>query len=525
MSFSFHYRSGHVQVIGLSTLDAAQAGPSIVRQEWPDATSAEIQKLTDTFGGFIHDLHAASRQIQQKLTNDTAVSSSNNTYKKGRKQSSSGGLEEEQQQQQQQRRAQIVDQVLSARFRLQVERVTAAFAKGKDESTVDEEAFDEVDDDDDGMDPYLDPLKRIYSEAQAKKSDNASLSASPVASRRPTATWSQLQLWRTLQRLVESSSKNTGGNMAVPFGDLRDEIFVGDMTPLLELMNEDVLGFEVGGSTSEGDFDPSSDSVSWSWQIKPATPALGRVFQYLVQNGHLKERFEEMERIAEQREKLTLNEQQRRQLRQESRRLDRRKASLLKTTELGSALEMEKESLFRNMGEIYQGIVSEEIAIEKRGRELRAERRMLLQSVAASSAATAIQHGQENKENKELLRRTETTLVPPPSAFDNGSIQKHLKEAILETCEQEGDRAFKVRESFQRHAQSEAGGVTAADVVRLIKESTGEDIALEVAETFVSEWDANKDDRLDYDEFIEMILADATSSSMQKKKKKKKKTG
>jgi hypothetical protein len=488
---------GHVQVIGMSTLDATVAGPAIVHQEWPDASPAEIQKLTDTFGGFIHDLHTASRQIQQRLTQAAAPDT---TTKKGKKERVVVSEE---------RRAQIVDHVLSARFRLQVERVTAAFAKGKEESPVMDEEVDEAEAEDD-MDPYLDPLKRTYSEAQAKKSDLANSSSSGVDARRKTASWSQLQLWRTLQRLVESSSSD--GKMAVPFGDLRDEIFEGDITPLLELMNEDVLGFDFGG-TSQGDSDSSSDSISWSWQIKPATPALGRVFQYLVHNSHLKERFQEMERIAERREKLALNDQERRQLRLECRSLDRRKASLLKTAELGNALDMGTEILSTNTGDVYKRIVAEEIALEQRGRLLRAERTLLLQGVPTSSTANS--HDD----------RDQDAVLPPRPISDHVSIQNHLKTAILNTCEQEDGRTMKVRESFQRHARSEAGGVTASDVVRLIKESTGENISLEVAERFIWEWDANKDNRLDYDEFIEMILADASVKNNNSTKKKSKIAG
>ena len=488
---------GHVHVIGLSTLEADQASP-VVWQEWPDATSAEIQKLTDTFGGFVHDLHAASRQIQQKLVQF---------------QGSEGGVKTVPED----RRAQIIDQVLSARFRLQVERATAAFAKGKDENDRNPHVLEEDDDAecDPGMDPYLDPLKEVYSEAHAKK-NVVSANEESLLQRR-TASWSQLQLWRTLQRLVESSSQSSSRGMAVPFGELRDEIFNGDITPLLELMNEDVLGFEIGES-QEGCINTSADAMTesqeWSWQVKPATPALGRVFQYLVHNSHLKERFQEMERKAERREKLSLNDQERRQLRLERRRLDMRKASLLKTAELGSAFNMDTGSVSRQMDHVYKSIIDEDVAMERRGRELLEEQKLLLLQTLPD------ENLEQRSEEADSMQRIETELSRRPIS-GHSSIQKHLRAAILDTCEQEGGRLLKVRESFQKHAtRSGMDGVTAADVVRLINESTGEDIDLQLAESFIRAWDVNKDEHLDYDEFIDMLLADV---NMQKRKRRRKK--
>ena len=43
---------------------------------------------------------------------------------------------------------------------------------------------------------------------------------------------------------------------------MSDEVFDGNMTPLLELMNEDVLGFEVESYSDSG----------WSWEVKLSPP-------------------------------------------------------------------------------------------------------------------------------------------------------------------------------------------------------------------------------------------------------------
>ena len=223
------------------------------------------------------------------------------------------------------RREKIVDDVISARFRHQIERVTAAFAKGRDESEDSTRSDDEEEEDE--MDPYLDPLKAVYSEAQASQAELSDQDGDFSTS------WTQLQLWHTLERLVESET------LSVPFADLRDDVFDGDTTPLLELMNEDVLGFEVESSRESG----------LSWEVKPATPAMGRVFQYLINNSNLKERFYEIQEMEESRQKQEDIERERRELRRERRRLEMRKASLLKTVELGKELRVRRDKKINQM--------------------------------------------------------------------------------------------------------------------------------------------------------------------------------
>jgi nitric oxide synthase oxygenase domain/subunit len=65
------------------------------------------------------------------------------------------------------------------------------------------------------------------------------------------------------------------------------------MTPLVKLMNEDVLGFEVESASAD------ASGQGWSWEVKPATPALGHVFHHLVNNSQLKERFQHVEQCGE----------------------------------------------------------------------------------------------------------------------------------------------------------------------------------------------------------------------------------
>ena len=466
---------GHVKVIGLGDLSLKDACQVVV-QEIPDATPAEVEKITEIFGGFIHDVQSASREIQARLK-----------YAGGGDKIDATSREK------------IFEDVLSNRFRLQIERITAAFSKGKgqeeESAGIACKCKHSEEDDKDDMDPYLDPLKAVYSEAQARQehdADDASDNASQGAS------WSQLQLWQTLQRLIESE------NMTVPFADLRDDVFDGNMVPLLELMNEDVLGFEVESSSESG----------WSWEVKPATPALGRVFHFLVTNSSLKERFQEIQLVSESRERVNDIEEERQHLRKEKQRLDLRKASLLRTVELGKELRVRKDKKAQQQQEsIYNTIVAEEVANELRGIELRKQLRAL-STTPKPEVATPATETKPNAAMKEVaaVATKKDTTSPSPATLPVDhqlSIQRQLKKAILQTYVQEGskDKFERFRYAFEELAASR-GGISAADVVKLIKATSGEDIDLKAAQDFIQAWDVNADKHLNYEEFVTMLLTD-----------------
>ncbi|CAB9501724.1 expressed unknown protein [Seminavis robusta] len=469
---------GHVKVIGLADLTHDQAA-ALVRQEIPYATESDIRKIVDMFGGFIHDVQGVSREIQARLNQVDYNDNSNDSHVRDK----------------------LLDDVISARFRLQVERVTAAFAKGRqeDDHTDMEGNNNQKKDDEDEMDPYLDPLKAVYSEATAaeKNDDNN------TNEEEQTASWSQLQLWQTLQRLVESNQPNMG----VPFADLRDDVFGGDITPLLELMNEDVLGFDVESSSSSG---------SWSWEIKPATPALGRVFHHLVNSSHLKERFQREEDVQQSCEQKAAMERERRRLRRERQWLDLRKASLRKTVELGTELRVRRnKDTQRKLEKVYCNIVEEEVANEERGAELRKELEAIMLKAAALEEAKE-EDAHKRHHGEKASGGDESKSASTISSKSPHDVQKLLKAAILHNYVQEGskDKFARFRNAFEAMNSNSTDGIAAEDVVRLIKVTSGEDVDLEAAKSFIRAWDLNNDTSLDYDEFVRMLLTDPKNSKM-----------
>lgn len=456
---------GHVKVVGLDDLSKEEAA-QIVLQELPDATPEEILKITDMFGGFIHDVQAVSREVQSWLN-----------YRGYNEDIGS--------------REKIFEDVVSSRFRLQMERVTAAFAKGRSETDESGESSGGNDQEDD-MDPYLDPLKAIYSEAEASQKDTE-VKEESYSLLEDSATWSQLQLWNTLERMVESD------DMKVPFADLRDDIFDGNTAPLIELMHEDVLGFEVESSSQTG----------WSWAVKPATPALGCVFKHLVSNSHLKERFSDVQQVKESRDKIEAIEREQRKLRRDRLRLDSRKASLLKTVELEKGLRVRTDrALHKSLASVYFSIAAEEVANERKGQELQKELDDITRAQAAAAAAAA---ADENNPAE---------VVQNKSHHDHSAIRRNLKAAVLRTHAEETskERFTRFRRAYEQLTDND-GGFSAVDVVRLIKEATGEEIDLEAAKSFIRTWDVNQDKRLDYDEFIRMLLTDRKATGNDAKKK------
>mmetsp|Transcript_21638 Transcript_21638/g.32769 ORF Transcript_21638/g.32769 Transcript_21638/m.32769 type:complete len:165 (+) Transcript_21638:822-1316(+) len=127
---------GHIKILGLGDLSREESS-RLALQEFPNATKDEIGKILNTFGGFIHDVRGVSRDIHNMLL----------------------------QQKEEKERSEIVDQVISSRFREQVERVRAAFAKGKDEDESLDDSDAKEEEEEEEMDPFMDPLKAVYSEA------------------------------------------------------------------------------------------------------------------------------------------------------------------------------------------------------------------------------------------------------------------------------------------------------------------------------------------------------------------------
>ena len=95
------------------------------------------------------------------------------------------------------------------------------------------------------------------------------------------------------------------------------------------------------------------------------------------------------------------------------------------------------------------------------------------------------------------------------SQSDHNSIQAQLKEAILKTYVQQGskDKFQRFRHAFEELSKTR-GGVGAADVVQLIKGTSGQDVDPKAAEEFIRAWDVNSDKQLDYEEFVTMLLTD-----------------
>jgi len=436
---------GHVRVIGLAN-KSVEEGRQIVLQELPDARKEEIDMIMDNFGCFLYDLMTISREIQVRLARGT-----------GKDDICS--------------RKQIVSTVIEERYHSLVERITAAFSKScdPDNNTPGTDRIGDGDGDD--MDPYLDPLKAVYSEAQA--SQDQSDDQEENESLKEIRTWTKLQLWKTIERLA-TSEKGT-----ITFADLRDKVFDGNVTPILDLMNEDILGFDVG----------SGDNF-YSWEVKPATYALGQVFKHLVDTSCLRDEFLEMQQEEEGRIKLEEIEYERKHLQRERRRLDMRKASLLKTVQLGKELKVNTDKVVdQNLKKVFFSMAEEDVAIEKRADKLR----------------------------QELERVKQSTMHEDGHVTNFSSIHQKIKLAALQAYSKRNSKD-RLDEAFNRLSNNQ-NEIRAADIVRMIKETSGEDVDMETANALIEAYDDDDNRQLSREEFVHLLLSDDPLSIDDKKRR------
>lgn len=440
---------GHIKVVGLGDLQEDEAR-QLVLEELPDATEEEVKKITNIFGGFVHDVRGSSRDIQDQLGLVGPVLDFD-------------------------ARSKIVQDAISTRYWVQVERVTAAFANGREESDDAPEVNDAAGSgaEDDAMDPYLDPLKSVYSEAQASHNTAANM----MDDGNDTVSYTKLQLWQTLQRLVDSEDG------AVAFAELRDDIFDGDKTPLLELMDKDVLGFEID----------ASNSLGFSWKVKPATPALLRAFRHIVSDGSLKERFLKIEQNSNRRDEIREINREKIDLWKERKALEERKAAILSSVELGEKLGR-KRAARANLTSLYDTLVKEEHAALIKDRELRQTIKDL-----------------KKKRREESVGSDRASML----VHTTHEVQNHLKTALLQIMLQkeptlasrkEHPKFPKLWAAFQELDLTKDGTFNAQDVVRVIKAYTGKEVDIEAARKMVRAWDADNDKHIDFDEFMSMIF-------------------
>ncbi|KAL7551754.1 hypothetical protein ACHAWF_014935 [Thalassiosira exigua] len=444
---------GHVRVVGLGDLSLEDAA-KIVRNKLPDATDEEVKLITGTFGGFVHDVKGASRDIQARIANE------------GRKAAKVGSK----------KRRKIVKKVIEARFQQQVERVAAAFADARNVTDSDNDDVPDSNGDEE-MDPYLDPLKDSYSALQASSKPCNDKEANDRAS------WTQLELWQTLRRIVSSP------DMAVSFSELRDNVYRGDKGPILELMSEDVLSFAVNRSSDGG----------WFCKVTPASPALGFAFVHLVENSALRENFQQMEASEKRTAEKKRIESKRVRLHKERKNLDIRKRSLMQTIELGKQIG-KGDFAHRQLNDAFEDIVREEVLQGEEDCSLRNKLSLLededRKNFEDAFAEAGIISGEQS------LTHQKTTAP----------LQSLLKSAVLEIASAGvrpgGERFSGFKEAFDQLARTRNGGVSPEGVVRVIKTYTGQDVSLASAEELVKDWDRNNDENLDFGEFLQLLLSD-----------------
>lgn len=448
---------GHVKVIGLGDVSTEDA-MELVQQEIPDVTRDEAKMIVNKFGGFIHDIKGCSRAIQDRLglanmdntTSDADATTTTTT------------------------RAKIFDQVIEARYKLLYDHVSAVFVKGIDIEGIDNsggvnfessgEAGGGVGSD--GGDAFLDPLKEQYSEYQASQNDLDQVGEAESAS------YSQLQMWKTLQKLVESKDGTEEYRLLV------DEVFNGDQTPILELMDEDILTF---------DYD-NQDSNESSWKVKAASPAVASIFKDITNYGYLKDKYDAVEQNEENHNLMRNIIQERQKLAKEITFLEQRKKALLNTVELGEKLgrKMSFLGIFRprnSLSDLYSSFVKEEREAMARDRELR----QMLKDLEAN-------------ENDAIENDSKSVL----------ELGLDLKTALRDLMDQKTDqennnKVTDLQALFKILDSTNDGKVDADEIAFHLGDKFKIDVDRDTVDELLQKWDDNRDGSIDFEEFKKML--------------------
>lgn len=281
--------------------------------------------------------------------------------------------------------------------------------------------------------------------------------------------------------------------MSISLSELRDAVFDGDKAPVLDLMSEDILSFEVVNRSSDG---------GWFWKVTPASTALGLAFAQLVKNGELKERFHQVEEAEERNVEKKSLEFERARLYREKKNLDLRKKSLLQTIELGKEIGQEKVAR-QSLAIAFKDIVREEEMQDIDDRRLR-DRLFLL---------AACNGGNYDKQAKETEQHDMVHAITHRE--DHFPLQNLLKSVVIDimsaTEGSDDERYMRLKRAFDVLDETKDGKITAEDVARVVRESTGHDVSLSTAKLLVEEWDLDDDKGLDYEEFVQLILSDNRS--------------
>lgn len=292
------YLRGNINLVDVGGFTPAAAKEFICEQA-PDLCTKEVDAIVTTFGGAVPDL----RWIVEQHTAYPSKS---------------------------------IDELLSTRVAQQCEKLMSAFSQlPPSKSRVPQGPSSEPADAsaDGGSSTSLDSIRQEYSASCAEEGViEMSSNIDEAASKAPK--WSGFQLYNTLERIVKTNG-GVSGKGAVPYVELVDEIFDGDVTALGSLIEHDILGIRAQSNTDmrldhmvdsgsdrvlDAHFRPAGDAAGDStgdsmdlsvasamarcdtrhagvWMVTAASPLLSLAFQKLIEMGTLRGRMRASQRL------------------------------------------------------------------------------------------------------------------------------------------------------------------------------------------------------------------------------------
>ena len=493
----------HSHYVGLRKLEKKEAYDLIMFQLGPTTPIEFCEKLFDVFGGTISDLMSITKEfkisggdlnqfsivldrlIQRRLLEKSSLLSK--TFSKAEDDA--------------ERRKEVRDAVLSEK-RERIDMGLSLDGSNTQYSNSNSSNNDEDDDDD-----PLGHLKSAYSllshdEDMRESGDDNAMNDNGDDAATP------LQLWRSL-RWMATAKRNS-----VPFSDLRDQVFNGQTAPILALINMGVLSFELIPS---GTFDSTVGSKAVYqgqhnslWYITPKSGCLLKAFNHLTSSNRWRRRIKLMETAEQCEDEMDEIITQEADLIRKHRRLEREKASLLRSIRLGRELGWKTNTdnnLQHQLADTFSEILKDEerIRIEQKAMDVRLielkdelekgslqKHVRVLESLKLSMAAKLQVMGSESEGIQELRALyKEGKKKQKNCSGDDLMFQDHPLYAL-----------------FKSFDSNKSGNLTTDEFHQALASLSNDDIFVErsITEFFIDLFDVDGDGTISYEEFVHMLL-------------------
>lgn len=297
--------------------------------------------------------------------------------------------------------------------------------------------------------------------------------------------WTPRQLWQTVEMIADRG--------AVPFAELRAEVFDGNGDAIVDLIRFGLLGFALNDSTGDAIAADATDSTFW--QVTAATPLMTKAFKKVREQGTvLGSRMHRLSQAADRSERRTKLEQARLRVNRDMAATARLKDGIARTSEVSRLADVDMHS------------------------EVRAHLRGALKHVLAREEEQLATIAELHQQIRRLRddRSADAVRPPPPSHKEVRDALLHIVSQLTREAEESGDGGTsapataaegQARAAFRRlDIGSRDGSLSVDELTDALINLPGLKIppraARVASERVIAAADANRDGKLSEDEFV-----------------------